>query len=420
MKSTLLYTGIKNPYELGKFGVQENAKRLLRYLYVHQELLFVQCAQLPSLRDWELKQGVSRHLYEDAEAATALRERIADLRTSAALLGKAPDPFLQLFFEELVHARTDLEFAEVVYGYLKPKLLDAYRAHARETQQIVDQPTIRMLRQMIWDLEQQVAWGAELLAHLRASAPQDEESRSFVAYLREIESLGGGVDAEGTKSKAYPDKRRSSAPYRMVENVVRDASMGPTVLQRASMGIEFDDPDRKLLVDMMRVRQEEMVACELIASVIYYQKNMPWEFYRDLARHLWDEARHCMFGQAALEQEGYDWRSRPQFAGDYDLIVPKMVEMRYAWLSIGIEDAQMKRPGKVAEYELCKDKAKHPLMTQFQDYDWADEVNHAAFGRKWTPEMFDEDLDTIREITVGPVKEYFTQTGLSLKQIVFK
>lgn len=420
MKSTIKFTGIQNPYEVGKYGVAENAKKLLRYAYIHQELMFVQCAQLPSLQDWELKQGISRHLYEDAEAATALRERIVDMRTSAALLGKAPDPFVQLFFEELIHAKSDLELAAVLYGFVKPKLLDIYRKHVKETQQIVDQPTIRMFRQIIADLEEQVVWGADILEHLQSKETADRDVQGFVDFLKQLEQLGGGFDAEGEKSKTYPDKQRSAKPYTMVTNIVRDSTMGPAVNQRASMGIAFENPDEQLLVDMMRVRQEEMVACELIASVIYLQKNMPWEFYHDLARHLWDEARHCMFGQAALEAANYDWRSRPQFAGDYDLIVPKMVEMRYAWLSIGIEDAQMKRPGKVAEFEFCKHTAKHPLMTQFQDYDWADEVNHAAFGRKWTPEMFDEDLETIRDITVGPVKEYFTQTGLSLKQIVFK
>jgi hypothetical protein len=419
MNPALKFTGIKNHYQIGKYGVEENSKKLLRYVYFHQQLMFVGCAQLPIREDWELKQGIGRHIYEDAEASTALRKRVTELRTSPARLGKAPDPFMELFFEELTHIKNDYEFVALIYGYIKPQLLAAYKEHVKHTQQIVDQPTIRMFREIILDLEEQVAWGTEMMAHLRekersgmVTTSPGPETEEFIAYLRKIEKLGGGFDAEGKKSLEYPDKLRSRVPFSMTQNVVRDSKvMGPTVNYRTSMGERIQDAEKQYLIDMMRVRQEEMVAAELLASIIFMQKDMDWEFYRDLARHLWDEIRHCMFGQAALEIEGYEWRKQPQFAGDYDLIFPKMVSMRYAWLAIGIEDKQMKRPGKAGEYEFCRDVVKHELMTQFQDYDWTDEVTHAAFGRKWTPEMFDEDLETIREFTLAPVAEYVAKTG---------
>jgi len=40
-------------------------------------------------------------------------------------------------------------------------------------------------------------------------------------------------------------------------------------------------------------------------------------------------------------------------------------------------------PGKRQEYEFCRDKAQHPLMALYQDYDWADEVIHSHFGQEW-------------------------------------
>ena len=54
--------------------------------------------------------------------------------------------------------------------------------------------------------------------------------------------------------------------------------------------------------------------------------------------------------------------------------------------------------GKKKEFEFCRDVAKHPLMEQFQDYDWADEIVHAAFGRKWSPELIGEEIGFVREI----------------------
>ena len=82
---------------------------------------------------------------------------------------------------------------------------------------------------------------------------------------------------------------------------------------------EPGDDVRRRLVHMMRTRQEEMVVAEVVAAVIWEKRDQPWEFTLDLARHEWDEMRHALMGQAALEAEGIDWMRYPQFTGDYDL-----------------------------------------------------------------------------------------------------
>ncbi len=410
MDSKIKFTGIENPYAIGEYGVTENAKKLLRYVYFHQKLMLIGCAHLPARADWELKLGVGRHIYEDGEATAALRKRVVELRTSSKSLGRSPDPNMELFFEELVHVNSDLEFATMIYGFVKPRLLQIYRNHVQETQQIVDQPTIRMFRQIIWDLEQQVTWGERMIVHLKIKESLSGEQEKFIGYLKNIEALSGGFDAKGVKSHIYPERNRSLTPHNMPKNAVRDSSMGPPVNYRSVEDLVFESPEQEMAVATMFVRQQEMVAAEMIAGVIYAQlDDMPWEFYTELARHLYDEVRHAMFGQAALEIEDYDWRKRPQYVAEYDLFLLKVPAMRYALLSIGYEDWAMKRPGKAGEYEHFRDIIKNPLLTQFQDYDWADEVIHASFGRKWTPQMFNEDLETIREMTVGPVKEFINQ-----------
>ncbi|WP_165822418.1 hypothetical protein [Paenibacillus montanisoli] len=400
MDDSIKFTGLPNPCGVGEYGVKENAKKLLRFLYFHQQLMLIGCGQLPARADWELKQGIGRHAYEDGMAASALRIRITELRTPAHSLGKLSDPLMELFFDELIHVRSDLEFSVLIYGFVKPELLRIYRDYIRKTQQIVDHPTVRMLRPIIWDLEEQTAWGERMIAHLKAKESLDPDQEQYIDYLKDIVQTAGGFDANGDKSFVFPDRRRSHTPYVLPAKSIRDSSMGPSVSYRTGMGIPFDNPDQEALADMMRIRQEEMGAAETIAGVIYSQKGMDWEFYTDLARHLWDEIRHTMLGQAALEAEGYNWRSRPQFVSDYNFVFPKVPAVRYAWLSLGVEEKAMKRPGKVGEYEFCRDVVKHPLMTLFQDYDWADEVVHAQLGRKWTPAMFDENLETIRGIAL--------------------
>jgi hypothetical protein len=419
------FTGIEKPYEVGKYGVLDNAKKLLRYVYFHQKLTLIGAGHLPARADWELKHGIGRHLYEDAETATALRKRVVELRTSKAQLGKASDPSMELFFSELIHVSSDLEYATLIYGFIKPKLLQIYRSHIQETQQIVDQPTIRMFKQIILDLEQQVEWGQLMIKHLKMKDTLTEEQEKFIAYLMNIEHLSGGFDGSGERSLDYPSKNRSHVPYCLPKNAVRDSSMGPCVNYRSVEDLKFESPDQEFAIGAMFIRQQEMVAAEMIAGVIYEQSDdMPWEFYAELARHVYDEIRHSMFGQAALEVEGYEWRSRPQYVGEYDMLLMKVPAMRYALLAVGYEDWAMKRPGKVAEYEHFRDVIKRPLLTQFQDYDFADEVIHGSFGRKWGPILFDEDLETVREMTVEPFKALMSEIASSKvdpsKEIIFR
>ncbi|WP_309121758.1 hypothetical protein [Paenibacillus sp.] len=404
------YAGIQNPYAVGAYGVDRNAAVLQRYRALHEGLLRAAAGQLPNRDDWDLRIGMCKHLYEDAEAAEQLHIRIPELRTSSATLTKEPDSRLTLLFEELVHARTDLEWASAVYEVIKPAMLAAFRDHAAKTQQIVDQPTIRLLRTAMLDLEDQIAWGRELLASLRSASSEPEDGAEFAAKMRSFLAAAGGVTGEGPRSTDLPRRWRSNEPYAIPKTSKRCAkTMGPTTLIRTSVEPPPADPIARELAFKMRVRQEEMTACDLIAGVLYTQRNMPWAFYRDLARHIWDEARHAMFGQAALEADGYEWKSRPQYTSDYDINAEKIPSAKYAWLSIGIEEGAMVSLGKKKEFEWCRDEAKHPLMAQFQDYDWADEVVHANLGRKWAPDLMGEPIAFVREVAQKELAHFWSE-----------
>ncbi|MDF2960504.1 MAG: hypothetical protein K0S39_2239, partial [Paenibacillus sp.] len=406
----LPFAGIQNPYALGQYGVEKNAKALQRYRFIHEGLLRTAAGHLPAREDWNLKAALAKHLYEDAEAVDLLRKRITELRTSPAVLNHEPDAALSLLMDELIQARNDLELTAGIYTVIKPAMLRTYKKHMTDTQQIVDQPTIRILRTLIADLEDQISWGGEMVSHLESSGVYPDGAAEFTAKLTEFLTSAGDIDGLQGKTTALPYRWRSYDAYKLPLKSVRDPRlMGPVTWARTSVANPPDDPVLKSLYAKMRVRQEEMTAAELIAGVIYSQKNMPWEFYKDLARHLWDEVRHALFGQAALESEGLDWMSQPQYTSDYDVNAPKIPGAQYTWLSIGIEEGAMKRPGKAGEFEFCRDEAKHPLMTQFQDYDWADEVVHAHLGRKWSPDLIGEDIGFVREVAKKELEQFWSE-----------
>lgn len=393
------YAGITNPFGTGAFSVEHNSKVLRRYRYIHEQLFRLSAGQLPARSHWHLKAALGKHLFEDAEAAGSLRRRVLELRTSPNLLQKEPNVTLTLLFEELIHAENDLELLVGVYRVIKPALLNAYTQHMTDTQQLVDYPTVRLLKALSSDLREQIEWGEDMIAELQQEGESLEMAAEFESRIKGYLEIAGGIGGEKGTSTHVPSRWRSGKVYEMPKKAIRDAKrMGPPAMIRTAVPNLPDDPVKIRLVEMMKSRQEEMSAVENLASVIYDLKLMPWEFYQDLARHLWDEVRHALFGQAALEAEGIDWMSLRQYVGGYDPFIEKLPAQRYALLSIGFEEKAMRRPGKIAEYEFCRDDAKHPLMERFQDYDWADEVTHAAFGRKWTPELFGEDLDYVRQV----------------------
>ena len=62
---------------------------------------------------------------------------------------------------------------------------------------------------------------------------------------------------------------------------------------------------------------------------------------------------------------------------------------QYATLGIEIEGGQMRYPvGKRGEWEFCRDAVKSPLMTTFQDFDWADEVLHVNLAKRQLSDWF--------------------------------
>jgi hypothetical protein len=133
---------------------------------------------------------------------------------------------------------------------------------------------------------------------------------------------------------------------------------------------------------MLFKRLREIDVPEMMASIIYQTKGKPWGYYRDMSRQLWDEARHAMMGEVGFAALGVDWtKARITHNWSLRLNTECTPLERHAVLYF-IEQGLMTRTGKRYEWELGV-QSGFPLMATIQDYDWADEVLHAALGREW-------------------------------------
>ena len=154
------------------------------------------------------------------------------------------------------------------------------------------------------------------------------------------------------------------------------------------------------LMQMIATRLGETTIAEALGFVLYEMKEQPWEFYADISRHLWDEMRHSVFGEAATE-DIFDDRSTMPLRDWESAYLFKMDPLELYAMLFGVEASLMKYPpGKREEFEFCRDAAHHRLMTTLQDFDWADEVLHVHIARRRLKEWFNgspEELQTLGE-----------------------
>ena len=130
------------------------------------------------------------------------------------------------------------------------------------------------------------------------------------------------------------------------------------------------------------------------------EDNQPWEFRRDYARQLWDEARHSMMGEASLEARGIDWTRIPLNVGFALRLNLHADPEERRLLLYAIEQSLMAGDtGKRAEYDTAQE-AGDPLSAHMHDYDWADEVLHTQIGRRWLKHdgALDSALDRARGV----------------------
>jgi hypothetical protein len=336
--------------------------------------------------EWEVKEALSLHLYQDADHARLIRQRIAEMRNPPPRMDTSPDPALDRFFDELLAAGDTLEKIAAFYGVLKPALLDAYRTHYATANPLVDHPTRRMLRFMIIEEEDAVAWGRAALDALIQTPDDRQRADAWIAHLRAYLDAAGGIMGDSPvpddlpAPRAHGDFTPDFFPQRDERFAGRWNFVFPPHEVARTEGVPVDE---KTLALMCK-RALEMDVPEAMARMIAEAGDQPWDYYVDMSRQLWDEARHAMMGTVYFEAHGIDWRREiPLHLGFGIRLNQHMTPLEAHAVLYTIEQSLMPaKTGKRYEWEVALD-AGDDLATLFQDYDWADEVLHAQIGRRW-------------------------------------
>jgi hypothetical protein len=393
MTKAYQYGGIKDTRRPG-MGVQECASRLHHLAYVEERIFLLQAVHIISSPDRDLKGLLARLQFEDGQHADGLKSRLLELRVSKMRAYEAPDKDLEAVFDEAMYARNTVELLASLVLVFKPALLAGYRAYLAATNSLADFASVRLLKPLMEEEEEGLRLLTAAYQDLVNTPEKEAEAQAWAKTLGGMLEAAGGVDGTTEKKPQAIKVKRAKSPYVMPRKLTRDDSF-PSVWDFLHVANE-KVPER--LAQMICTRLGEVTISEALAGVLWEIKGQPWSFYVAISRHLWDEMRHSMFGEAAIEDLFNDRSALPL----RDFEVAYLFEMKplelYATLGY-VESSLMKYPpGKREEFEFCRDSARYPLMTTLQDFDWADEVLHVHIARAQLKGWFKGTEEDMREL----------------------
>src|SRR5215216_6204086 len=379
---------------VGGYDVDDNAIRFSNYFHVLRELVHLSAGHLALEPRFEVKALLGDHLHDDARAVSKIRRRLYELRHPSDYPG-APAEELAALLGRLDEADSPAAYIELAYGEAKPALLRAFRVHLEHLDPVSDEPSLRLLTQLV--------------------ARQE----------RHVSELGpGGTDAEGwpddlgtlpIRLKAEPRELRAMPP--LVEpardKFVEVTAEGDPFLARE---LYINDPEENHVpIEPEEQRHffhalmdAELCAAELMARNSHEHPEMPWDFHVDMARQVWDEMRHARLHSLLMPKElGCRWGDYPVGFSYFRSVYAHDLLGRLALFNSTSEQKAMWRYSH--RRKVLVERGQEQIAQVF-DYLLADEVPHVHNGTRWGTHLCGGDERAYKR-RVRELREDLDDTG---------
>lgn len=336
---------------------------------------------LPGIVDWDAKHEVARHLWEDAQHSRDLRTRLWELRVSAPDRNLDNEPARTM--QRLAAAQVDVELLAGMHLVFKRALRDAYLDQLDRTHRIYDAPSVPVLRRIVAEKEAQIAWAERAIEALVSSGETQRRVQRWRQYTADVLRAAGGVDGAGERRDAPSLPPGYSSPLPFLE-----AKRDDRFEIGLESGVQADEDDRlgQVLYQFANYGAE-MQAAETLGSTLWEAEGMPWEFYFDLARHCYDEARHSKLGETRLAELGYHLTDFPHSVANYTWRQLMDPMRRYCTLTYVIEADSFKYKQETYQKHVEHGDSESAQAVLF---DITDETLHVRWGKKWVPELIDQ------------------------------
>ncbi|MDB6057700.1 MAG: hypothetical protein JWO95_1544 [Verrucomicrobiales bacterium] len=346
------------------------------------ELARVLAGFLPSLVVWQQRKELPALTFRSLRRVQDLRQRgrelgvsFEEMHFSGAVAGRG-------LIEKLCSAPNTGDLFQAGMVIIHSALIKGIEDYLKRNDDVYDLPSVALLEADRDELKAQIAWAQNALQQLAAeqcSIPSEE----FIGAISEACADLPKILSEHNVRSATPIKtgrRIGVLPFNdaKLPSGFRHLEFGPEGLAKAA---DYAARSRYHASNFL----QEVQAADSCASMLFEAPDMPWDFYLDLSRHTWDEARHAMFGEAKLAELGTSAAEAGLSTKAYAMRQTLTPLDRYAALSTQEADAF---PGK---HIGLKDSVAHKdaLSAKAWSYDIADETQHLRFGTKWIPVMIE-------------------------------
>jgi hypothetical protein len=365
--------------------VKEVIFRVKRLHWSLKRLHDIFVSRITAMPIYELKMAFSLHAHYCAEHMSELAARVPEMRQPPHGLEVAPDSSLDLFFNEVKAAPGVEELVLGLYEFAVPAVVRALERLLAETNKLFDHPTYRICRFTLLEMQDIRDYGNHAIGCLIGN----DKRASLTDWLSSLDRIlraAGDLDGTQMPIEAKVEPFFSVVPYQYDPVPRRDSRFKDSFNMGVNAEAMLFDPEVEALPKSIMLffrRMREIDVPEMMASILAETPDKPWDYYRDMTRQLWDEARHAMMGEVGFVSLGIDWSEIPfNFTWSLGLNTKLTPLERHAVL-FAIEQGLMpRRNGKEHEWQIANETGDR-LTSLIQDYDWADEVLHARIGREW-------------------------------------
>jgi Protein of unknown function (DUF455) len=381
-------TFLSSPQPRARWMRLDTAQLLKRFFFCERSLLVSQAAWIPSIAPLDIKTGLARFLWQSAETAHALRNRVFELRFPSRLLEEeGADRALVELFGAVKDSPSVPAFLLSVGKVLLPALRDSYREYLDASDAIADGPTHRFLSLALSEKAEQTAafdqWAESELSRnpgLRESAIAWTEA--VASRLSQVGGVGVGPSPSADATGPLP----GANTYAVLGRPARDPRFWPCRFYWP----DIVDPTYPYGEGMqLQLRSaishlNEVWAIEAGGVILSaFADVLPWEWMHNSARWTYDESRHCRMGYERLIAWGLDPAEIPlgtyiyESASSEDPIY--LLGMLYFFETKNIKH----KPARAQLFHTYGDT----LSEHDMDFDWADETMHAGYGKHWLKEL---------------------------------
>lgn len=370
--------------------VHESVNRLKRLRWAMKRLHGVFTAHIAAMPIYELKMAFSLHAYYCAEHVAGIANRIREMRQPPYGLETSPEPLLDVFFDEIQAAPSTEALVLGIYQAAVPSVIQALRRFLADTNRLFDHPSYRVCRLASLEMQEVEEYGQQAI---KCVVPNEhrEALSGWLDTLARILAAAGSLDGTADANEVGFERVFSAAPHRYDGTPKRDQRFRDPYNMGVNAEALLFDPDVEPLPKSIMLyfkRMREIDVPEVISSILSENTGRPWDYYRDMTRQLWDEARHAMMGEVGFASLGIDWSNVPlNLTWSLELNTKLNPRERHAVLFTIEQGLMPKKNGKEYEWEVAL-ATNNRLAALIQDYDWADEVLHARIGRQWLVSEF--------------------------------